>query len=70
VHRHWFPYYGFPLLARIMLWHRFIREDGQISVARAFVRAEWESYLQQAAITPEQARIVWYFPFRLCVESR
>jgi SAM-dependent methyltransferase len=70
VHRHWFPYYGFPLLARIMLWHRFIREDGQISVARAFVRAEWKSYLQQAAITPEQARIVWYFPFRLCVESR
>jgi SAM-dependent methyltransferase len=69
VHRHWFPYYGFPLLARVMLWHRFIREDGQISVARAFVRAEWESYLRQAGISAEQARIVWYMPFRLCVES-
>ena len=63
-------YYGFPILARIMFWHRFIREDGQISVARSFVRADWEAYLLKAGITPEQAEIAWYFPFRLCVASR
>ncbi len=66
VHRHWFPYYGFPLLARVLLWHRFIREDGQISVARAFVRAEWERFLAQAGVAGE---IGWYFAFRLCVGS-
>lgn len=67
--RHAFPYYGFPLLARVMLWHRFIREDGQISIARSFIRAEWEGYLREAGITADQARIAWYVPFRLCVHS-
>nr|WP_294528757.1 methyltransferase domain-containing protein [uncultured Rhodopila sp.] len=70
VERSVIAYYGFPVLARIMFWHRFIREDGQISVARSFVRADWESYLHKAGITPEQAEITWYFPFRLCVASR
>jgi 2-polyprenyl-3-methyl-5-hydroxy-6-metoxy-1,4-benzoquinol methylase len=70
VQRSIIAYYGFPILARIMFWHRFIREDGQISVARSFVRADWENLLQQAGITAEQAEILWYFPFRLCVASR
>lgn len=64
VHRHWFPYYGFPLLARALFWHRFIRIDGQISVARAFTRAEWETFLHQAGVA---AKIDWYFAFRLCL---
>ena len=68
--RHGIAYYGFPLLARIMFWHRFIREDGQISVARSFTRAEWETYLSQAGIPGEQVEIAWHFPFRLCVASR
>jgi SAM-dependent methyltransferase len=70
VQRSVIAYYGFPILARLMFWHRFIREDGQISVARSFVRADWESYLHKAGITPGQAEILWYFPFRLCVASR
>jgi 2-polyprenyl-3-methyl-5-hydroxy-6-metoxy-1,4-benzoquinol methylase len=70
VQRHVIAYYGFPILARIMFWHRFIREDGQISVARSFVRADWENYLREAGISKDQADITWYFPFRLCVSSR
>ena len=70
LHRHFLPYYGFPILARLMLWHRFVREDGQISIARAFVRAEWQALLGQAGITEQQAFVAWYIPFRLCVGSR
>jgi SAM-dependent methyltransferase len=69
LHRHVMPYYGFPILARVALWHRFVREDGQISIARAFVRAEWEALLRQAGITEQQASIAWYIPFRLCVAT-
>jgi SAM-dependent methyltransferase len=65
-----FAYYGFPLLARVALWHRFIREDGQISIARAFRRAEWDSLLLQAGITDAQASVEAHFPFRLCVATR
>ena len=46
----------------MQFWHRFIREDGQISVARAFVRADWENLLQQAGITTEQADDPLVFP--------
>ncbi len=70
VHRHAIPYYGFPLLARLFFWHRFIREDGQISVARAFRRTEWKTLLKDAGITEVEASITWYIPFRLCVASR
>lgn len=67
IHRHWLPYYGFPILARVAGWHRFVREDGQISVARAFIRAEWVRLLDRAGV---DAQVTRYLPFRLCVASR
>ena len=70
LHRHVLPYYGFPVLARLALWHRFVREDGQISIARSFIRTEWEALLRRAGITEQQATIAWYIPFRLCVATR
>ncbi len=62
--RHAVPYYGFGLLARVMRWHRFVRHDGQVSIARSFRRAEWERMLAEAGV-PGAVRP--YFPFRLCV---
>ena len=70
IHRNFIPYYGFPVLARVAFWHRYVREDGQISVARAFIRTEWEALLRSAGISDEQAVIAWYIPFRLCVATR
>jgi SAM-dependent methyltransferase len=70
LHRHFIPYYGFPLLARLAGWHRIVRQDGQISIARAFIRAEWLELLRRADITDRQATVAWHLPFRLCVASR
>ena len=64
LHRHWIPYYGFRILARIMRWHPITRDDGTISVARSFRKHEWQALLQRAGI---EARVRWVFPFRLCV---
>ena len=61
-------YWGFPLLARLLLVHRIVREDGRLSIARSFRKAEWEDYLGQAGVAPEQTRIVRRFASRLCVE--
>jgi 2-polyprenyl-3-methyl-5-hydroxy-6-metoxy-1,4-benzoquinol methylase len=68
LHRHRFAHWGFPILARLMLVHRIVREDGQLSIARSFRPAEWEKLLAEAGIPPGAARIVRRFPFRLCVE--
>lgn len=65
LHRHTLSYYGFPLLARVFRWHHFVRQDGQISIARSFRPAEWRNLLRQAGIP--DATIRWHVPFRLCV---
>jgi SAM-dependent methyltransferase len=66
LHRHRFAYAGYPLLARLLGVHRIVREDGQLSIARAFRPAEWRDILEEAGI--DGARVVRRFPFRLCVE--
>ena len=66
LHRHRFAYAGYPLLARLMGWHRIVREDGRLSIARSFRPAEWQPLLAAAGIG--QAKVVRRFPFRLCVE--
>lgn len=68
IHRHRFAYHGYPLLARVMRWHRIVREDGQLSVARGFRPADWSRLIAEAGVDPAAARIVRRFPFRLCVE--
>jgi 2-polyprenyl-3-methyl-5-hydroxy-6-metoxy-1,4-benzoquinol methylase len=66
LHRHAFAYHGFPLLARLLGVHRIVREDGQLSVARAFRPPEWEAIVRAAGLS-DVARVERIFPFRLCV---
>lgn len=66
LHRHRFAYWGFPILARIFDWHRIVRHDGTLSIARSYRPSEWPPILAEAGIS--QARITKNFPFRLCVE--
>ncbi len=61
LHRHPFAYYGYPFLARLLRWHRIVRIDGTISIARSFTRADWLSLLREAGI---DAEISWHFAFR------
>ena len=68
LHRHGFAFWGYPLLARLLLVHRIVREDGTLSIARSFRRSEWERILREAGIEREAVRIVRRFAFRLCVE--
>jgi len=70
LHRHWFAYYGFPLLARAAFWHHFVRTDGQISIARAFTILEWRALLADAGVPANEATITWHLPFRICVARR
>lgn len=68
LHRHGFAHWGFPILARLLRVHRIVREDGQLSIARAFRREEWEAVLAEAGLPRDAVRIVRRFAFRLCVE--
>ena len=66
LHRHGFAHRGFPVLATIARWHRIVRHDGTLSIARSYRPDEWPPLLAEAGITEAKVRRV--FPFRLCVE--
>jgi 2-polyprenyl-3-methyl-5-hydroxy-6-metoxy-1,4-benzoquinol methylase len=63
-----FAHATFPWLARAMGWHRIVREDGTLSIARSFREADWQHYLEEAGGTVRDARIARRFAFRLCIE--
>ena len=50
LHRHRFAYFGFPLLAALLRVHRIVREDGQLSIARAFRPDDWRAILAEAGV--------------------
>jgi SAM-dependent methyltransferase len=66
LHRHGFAYRGFPLLATLARWHRIVRHDGTLSIARSYRPAEWPPILAEAGVS---ARVDRAFPCRLCVEQ-
>ena len=67
LHRHVFPWHVFRLWSLLAGWHRFVRHDGPVSIARAFTAADWRRLLGAAGIPAGTAEIVWRMPFRLCV---
>ncbi len=70
LHRHWFPYYGFGLLALAARWHRFVRQDGRISIARGFVAEDWRRLIEASGLAPEAVDLRWHVPFRHTIAHR
>lgn len=64
--RHWLPYLGFRWLARAAGWHRVVRLDGTLSIARSRTEAEWQDLLRRAGV---QGRIQRHWPYRVTVQS-
>jgi 2-polyprenyl-3-methyl-5-hydroxy-6-metoxy-1,4-benzoquinol methylase len=64
LHRHPIAYWAFRIMAALSGWHRFVRHDGAVSIARSFRRSDWERYLAAAGVTAE---IKWRLPFKYCV---
>jgi SAM-dependent methyltransferase len=67
LHRHPVPFHAFRVLSWAARWHRFVQHDGPVSIARSFLRKDWEQILKAAGIEPGTAEIRWHVPFRLCV---
>lgn len=61
------PYRAFAVASRAMRMHRFVQNDGPISISRSFVPNDWQRLLALAGIPPESTDIEPWFPYRLCV---
>lgn len=67
LHRHPLPYHVFRLASRAARWHRFVRNDGPVSIARAFRRDDWARVIRAAGLPEREVSVRWRVPFRLCV---
>jgi SAM-dependent methyltransferase len=68
LHRHPIAYYGIKyILASIPNTNPIVRNDGPVSVARAFTKDEWRIRLNDAGISEAQRAIKWHLPFRYAV---
>jgi ubiquinone/menaquinone biosynthesis C-methylase UbiE len=65
LHRQAVPYYFFRAVAPLMGLHRFVRNDGPVSIRRSFVPEDWRRMLAAAGVGG--AEIVEFRPARLCV---
>lgn len=69
LHRHPVPLAAFGPLVTAMQLHPFVRHDGPVSFARAFVPEDWRRLLGAAGIEGPvgEVEVRRAFPFRLCV---
>lgn len=67
LHRHALSYHGFRAITAIGGWHRFVRHDGPVSIARGFRRDDYRRALAAAGIPTSDVRIEHWVPFRLCM---
>ena len=61
------PYRLLYAFTRLMRLHRFVRHDGPVSIARAFVSEDWRRYCDAAGLAPSEYTIRGLTPGRLCV---
>ena len=66
LHRDRLAFHGFRALSGFAGWHRFVRHDGPVSVARSFRRADWRKLLARADVGTA-ASIRWHLPYRYCI---
>ncbi len=67
LHRKPVPYHLFRLWARFTNWHRFVKNDGGVSIRRSFVVEDWQRLWAAAELDATAVSIREYRPARLCV---
>lgn len=60
-------YAGFTALSTVMRWHRFVLHDGPVSIARSFLREDWQGAVRSAGLPDDAVQIERFVPYRLCV---
>jgi 2-polyprenyl-3-methyl-5-hydroxy-6-metoxy-1,4-benzoquinol methylase len=65
LHRHPVAYHSIKLLTKVFSKSHLVKNDGPLSVKRAFKRHEWEKLLSLAGIN--NYRISWHWAFRYLI---
>jgi 2-polyprenyl-3-methyl-5-hydroxy-6-metoxy-1,4-benzoquinol methylase len=69
LHRHPVAYYSISLLTRLFSRSHLVKNDGPLSVRRAFKKSEWIKLLAQAGISAYTIKWRWAFRYLICVSN-
>jgi len=61
------PYLLLRMFAKLARLHPFVQHDGPVSIARAFVRDDWQRMCIAAGLNGHAVAIEQFWPARLCV---
>jgi len=64
LHRHFLAYTSFLLITPLLFPNRLIKNDGCLSVRRAFHKKDWLDALNQAGFSKNQYELCWNWAFR------
>jgi SAM-dependent methyltransferase len=64
------PYHFFRAFSRLAGLHRYVQNDGPISIARAFVPEDWRRMCASAGLMGSEFEVQAFKPARLCVARR
>jgi 2-polyprenyl-3-methyl-5-hydroxy-6-metoxy-1,4-benzoquinol methylase len=64
------PYCLFRLFSKMTALHPFVQHDGPVSIARAFVPADWKRLCAETGLGDGEISIEGFTPARLCVGRR
>lgn len=67
IHRHWFAYHAIRILTRLFSRSEMVRNDGPVSVLRAFRRKDLERLLAAAGIDDFSIRWRWAFRWQVII---
>ena len=67
LHRHPVAYYFYTTIGRLFLHNRLIREDGALSILRAFVPRELKALAERAGLS--RTKVERRFPYRLVLSG-
>jgi 2-polyprenyl-3-methyl-5-hydroxy-6-metoxy-1,4-benzoquinol methylase len=64
LHRQRLPYYFIKYFVKACRFNRLIKNDAPLSVARSFVRQDWEKLLAAAKLDTRKVQVMRYWPYR------
>jgi 2-polyprenyl-3-methyl-5-hydroxy-6-metoxy-1,4-benzoquinol methylase len=65
LHRHWLAYYSIKLLTGLFSKSEMVKNDGPLSVKRAFKKPDLEQIMSRASITKFTLKWMWAFRWQL-----
>lgn len=62
LHRNPIAYYSIKIITQLFSKSYLVKNDAPLSVARSFVKSDWEKFAYKAKLTP--IKVQWYWAFR------